>query len=232
MFIPTDLQYFVDFEVKDRKKRVSAVREVPTNVMYRDHLVEQGIIPNEAASGLYRPIFLKNYLLGGLISPEQIGRLTMKLPLALLLASGTLQVASQQVPGLHKVLDYPSRAITLDDIVPSSWRNPTTGETDLKCCPRGTVYHPARHLSRAGNLPGWNVRPYQWTAKVWTLQNSPGVLRFHHGTAHPCIVPPEYQGRARLLCELPMEWQVRALFLQSCKSGARDPTGGTYLARI
>jgi len=41
--------------------------------MYKDHMVEQGIIPNEAASGLYRPIFLKHYLLGGLVSPEQIG---------------------------------------------------------------------------------------------------------------------------------------------------------------
>ncbi|KAF3392074.1 hypothetical protein DPV78_010590 [Talaromyces pinophilus] len=49
VFIPTDLQYFIDFEVKDRK-RVSAAREgyslpreVPANVMYKDHLVEQGI---------------------------------------------------------------------------------------------------------------------------------------------------------------------------------------------
>lgn len=43
MFIPMDLPYSIDFEVDDRKKRVSAVREVPTSVMYRDHLVREGV---------------------------------------------------------------------------------------------------------------------------------------------------------------------------------------------
>jgi hypothetical protein len=71
VFIPLDLQYFIDFEIENRKKRSSAVRDVPTAVMYRRHLVEKGIISNDAASGLYRPIFLKQYLLGGLASPEQ-----------------------------------------------------------------------------------------------------------------------------------------------------------------
>lgn len=80
VFIPADLQYFIDFELKDSEKRKLAAREgnilirqVPTSIMYRDHLLKQGIISDGATSGLYQPIFLKSYLLGGRFPPEDFG---------------------------------------------------------------------------------------------------------------------------------------------------------------
>jgi hypothetical protein len=47
VFIPTDLQYFIDFELKDSEKRALAAREgnilpreVPTSTLYSGHIAE------------------------------------------------------------------------------------------------------------------------------------------------------------------------------------------------
>jgi len=69
IFIPMDLQYFIQFELKDRKRRklgveegIILMRDVPTSEMYRLHQVEKGIIPIDAIGGQYLPVFLKSYL--------------------------------------------------------------------------------------------------------------------------------------------------------------------------
>ncbi|KAG5291647.1 pyruvate dehydrogenase kinase [Histoplasma ohiense] len=68
LFIPTDLQYFIQFELKDRERRradmeqgVISKREIPTRDIYRAHQVKQGIISADSVGGLYLPIFLKHY---------------------------------------------------------------------------------------------------------------------------------------------------------------------------
>lgn len=81
VFIPADLQFFIDFELDDQEKRKSAAREkgvllprtVPTSTMYKEHLLQQGKISEEAVGGLYRPLYLKRQLFGGLCSVEEVG---------------------------------------------------------------------------------------------------------------------------------------------------------------
>lgn len=53
-------------------------RQVPTSVMYKDHLMKENKIPEGANSGLYRRTFLKDYLHPGRISPEALGVTTPK----------------------------------------------------------------------------------------------------------------------------------------------------------
>ncbi|PKY06594.1 hypothetical protein P168DRAFT_115733 [Aspergillus campestris IBT 28561] len=67
VFFPSDLQYFIDFELRDRERRALAVgegdiipREVPSSTSYRDHQLEQGIISDRENSGLFQPVFLKS----------------------------------------------------------------------------------------------------------------------------------------------------------------------------
>lgn len=76
VFLPIDLQYFINFELEDRERRSTSNilrRQVPTSAMYRDHLMKEKKIPDSTSSGLYRPIFLKEYLLQGIISVEDLG---------------------------------------------------------------------------------------------------------------------------------------------------------------
>ncbi|KAJ5907576.1 hypothetical protein N7495_000258 [Penicillium taxi] len=65
IIILSELQYFIDFEVEDRKARFQAqkygaliARTVPTKEDYRDHQVQKGVIPEGTNSGLFRAIFL------------------------------------------------------------------------------------------------------------------------------------------------------------------------------
>ncbi|PGG96989.1 hypothetical protein GX51_07538 [Blastomyces parvus] len=67
-FIPTDLQYFNQFELNDRDRRradmeqgVISKREIPSRDMYRAHQVKQGLISADSVGGLYHPVFLKHY---------------------------------------------------------------------------------------------------------------------------------------------------------------------------
>ncbi|KAJ5907766.1 hypothetical protein N7495_000448 [Penicillium taxi] len=72
VIIPVDLQYFVDFEIDDQKKRTSMTgRQVPIQATYAQHCRtrypdQYGPSPspdNPQRSGLYRVVFLKKYLL-------------------------------------------------------------------------------------------------------------------------------------------------------------------------
>ncbi|PKY05542.1 hypothetical protein P168DRAFT_317065 [Aspergillus campestris IBT 28561] len=85
VFIPADLQYFIDFELKDRENRELAARngealsrQVPSSDMYREHQLKQGAIEAEAAGGLYKRVFLTNYSAGELIDPEEHGLTGLK----------------------------------------------------------------------------------------------------------------------------------------------------------
>lgn len=64
IFIPSDIKYFIDFELKQRREQSESAfeRRVPTAEMYRQHQLEQGIGQPEDRGGLYRPIFLKKYM--------------------------------------------------------------------------------------------------------------------------------------------------------------------------
>ncbi|PYH98484.1 hypothetical protein BO71DRAFT_316258 [Aspergillus ellipticus CBS 707.79] len=73
VFFPTDLKFFIDFEMEDRERRRIAAenghpirRQVPTAVQYRTHQQENGMISSDAICGLYRRVFLKNILHGGI----------------------------------------------------------------------------------------------------------------------------------------------------------------------
>ncbi|KAE8389608.1 hypothetical protein BDV23DRAFT_194289 [Aspergillus alliaceus] len=109
VFIPTDLQYFIDFELEDRERRLASntlPRQVPTSVMYRDHLMKEKKIPDDTTSGLYRPIFLKEYLYHGIISVEDLGFTKPKqwhgAPIATL-RRGILALGSARITSLDKV---------------------------------------------------------------------------------------------------------------------------------
>ncbi|EZF29408.1 hypothetical protein H109_03851 [Trichophyton interdigitale MR816] len=72
VLLPADLQYFIVVELDGRQEQKLAMkngkdvhRKVPTAEEYKIHQSNNGKVPTNAAGGLYRPIFLKNYLLGG-----------------------------------------------------------------------------------------------------------------------------------------------------------------------
>jgi hypothetical protein len=76
VFLPTNLQYFIDFEPGDRQQRDLEsnrnhdCRKVPTAEDYKIYQFNEGKISADAIGGLYRPIFLRNYLLGGRLSSD------------------------------------------------------------------------------------------------------------------------------------------------------------------
>ncbi|KAJ5608774.1 hypothetical protein N7528_009341 [Penicillium herquei] len=59
--LPTDIQYFIDFEIGDRARRQATVpptpRRLPTAADYYQHQKEQNLIPNDGTSGLYRRVW-------------------------------------------------------------------------------------------------------------------------------------------------------------------------------
>ncbi|KAE8381464.1 hypothetical protein BDV26DRAFT_255660 [Aspergillus bertholletiae] len=69
IFIPKDLQFFIEYELKDRERRKTAAekgvilkREIPTSEQYKIYQVSKGIITADAIGGQYLPVFLKSYL--------------------------------------------------------------------------------------------------------------------------------------------------------------------------
>lgn len=84
VFIPVDLQYFIDVELDGRQEKKLALengkdsihRKVPTAQDYRVHQYNDGKVPADAKGGLYQPIFLKNYLLGGRLPSQILDTLT------------------------------------------------------------------------------------------------------------------------------------------------------------
>lgn len=72
LFIPTSLQFFIDFELNDRQRRKEAAdrgenlrRQTPSSEQYKAEQVSKQLIPADAKGGLYMPVFLKPYLLSG-----------------------------------------------------------------------------------------------------------------------------------------------------------------------
>ncbi|KAI9035265.1 uncharacterized protein KD926_004234 [Aspergillus affinis] len=83
VFLPTDLQYFIEFELNDHDQRKlgdGRCRKVPSAEDYRMHQLKKDEINVESVGGLYRPIFLQNYLVGGQLSPEQLESLSTPKP--------------------------------------------------------------------------------------------------------------------------------------------------------
>ena len=63
IFYPADLQFFVDFEKKDKAQRADiSQRKVPKAEDYLEHCIQKGLVPHDAAGGLYRRIFIQGYL--------------------------------------------------------------------------------------------------------------------------------------------------------------------------
>ena len=83
-FIPTDIQYFIEFELEDRKRREVAEQEgkegkelqrcvrVPSATLYKQHQFEKGEVGPDANGGLYRPVFLMHCLLQGFFLFDEI----------------------------------------------------------------------------------------------------------------------------------------------------------------
>ena len=71
VFFPTDLDYFIDFELRDRQRRQQGgIRKVPSASDYKDHQIRESKVSSLAPGGLYRRVFLKDYLLGGLLTMD------------------------------------------------------------------------------------------------------------------------------------------------------------------
>ncbi|KAE8134922.1 hypothetical protein BDV38DRAFT_273141 [Aspergillus pseudotamarii] len=66
VFLPTNLAFFIKWEMEDRARRTQVVgqpdRTVPTIATYRDHIASQGLVSDDAVGGLYRGYFLKDFL--------------------------------------------------------------------------------------------------------------------------------------------------------------------------
>jgi hypothetical protein len=62
VFFPTDLQYFIDYELEDARARAAGgskrERRVPTESEYQQYQEEEGLIPRNRVGGLYRRVFL------------------------------------------------------------------------------------------------------------------------------------------------------------------------------
>jgi hypothetical protein len=76
VFFPTDIQYFIDFERRDRARREqlatdtavpisSLSRHVPTSADYKQHEIDSNLISPTAIGGRYSRVFLKQFLHSG-----------------------------------------------------------------------------------------------------------------------------------------------------------------------
>ncbi|KAJ6109976.1 hypothetical protein N7486_002211 [Penicillium sp. IBT 16267x] len=72
VFFPSDIQYFIDFELADQHRRAEGLEEgmvlerrVPTNSEYYSHQRQAGLVPDNDGGGLYRRVFLWSFIFGG-----------------------------------------------------------------------------------------------------------------------------------------------------------------------
>ena len=69
VFLPSDLQFFIKWEIDDQHRRSQGVLPrhsiVPGVEQYRNHQLSKHLISNDANGGLYCSYFLKDYLHGG-----------------------------------------------------------------------------------------------------------------------------------------------------------------------
>ncbi|CAI7571420.1 unnamed protein product [Penicillium palitans] len=84
VFLPTDLNFFIKYEVADRQRRAEtdepSYRIVPTAKEYHNHLTSKGLVPDDAIGGLYRGYYLKNFLYGGRLPIDLLRSLTAPKP--------------------------------------------------------------------------------------------------------------------------------------------------------
>lgn len=60
VFFPSDLNFFIEFELRDKDQRENTnVRQVPNAVAYRNYQISSKAIPSNAIGGLYTRVFLK-----------------------------------------------------------------------------------------------------------------------------------------------------------------------------
>ncbi|KAJ5922415.1 hypothetical protein N7516_010118 [Penicillium verrucosum] len=84
VFLPTDLNFFIRYELEDQRRRAQAdppsTRIVPTAKDYRDHHTSKGLVPDDAIGGLYRGYYLKNFLCDGRLPIDFLRVLTAPKP--------------------------------------------------------------------------------------------------------------------------------------------------------
>lgn len=69
VFFPEDLTFFIEYELRDRQRRQGSggPRRTPSASEYKDHQVRERKLSSTEAGGLYRRIYLKNYINGGVL---------------------------------------------------------------------------------------------------------------------------------------------------------------------
>lgn len=73
VFFPSDLAYFIEFELKDQQqRRPGGARKTPSANDYRTHQAKENKVPPQAPGGLYRRVFLKDYLHDGIMPVEML----------------------------------------------------------------------------------------------------------------------------------------------------------------
>lgn len=77
VFFPTDLNFFIEYELRDRQRRrqQGGIRKAPSANDYKDHQVREHKMSPLELGGLYRPVFLKEYLLGGRMPMEVLQKM-------------------------------------------------------------------------------------------------------------------------------------------------------------
>ncbi|KAL4787638.1 hypothetical protein BJX76DRAFT_318530 [Aspergillus varians] len=84
VFLPTDLKFFIRYEIEDQSRRAqsdpTSGRIVPTIEKYRDHLASKEVVSQDATGGLYRGYYLKDFLHGGYMSLESLQLLSTPKP--------------------------------------------------------------------------------------------------------------------------------------------------------
>lgn len=78
IFYPTDIDFFIDWEINDQLQRQTSPRprKVPSAEDYKFHQVRQGRVVPDDIGGLFQPVFLENYLVGGKVHDELLRDLT------------------------------------------------------------------------------------------------------------------------------------------------------------
>lgn len=80
VFFPADLDFFIEYELHDRQRRRQGPRKTPSAADYKDHQVREGKVSSLAPGGLYCRIFLKDFLLGGILAIETLRMLALDKP--------------------------------------------------------------------------------------------------------------------------------------------------------
>lgn len=82
LFYPEDLDFFIEFELHDQLLREESPRprNVPTAKEYKLQQIRQGKVSADDIGGLYQPVFLDNFLVGGKLPNDILSDLTAPEP--------------------------------------------------------------------------------------------------------------------------------------------------------